>query len=103
MRRVERQELYCHNCDRYIQFDLDLSVDGNYRLDCPNCGHDHYRVVKDGKITDVRFDQSPSQQGMTGWTLIQSAATSSASTYSTYGGVSSFLYQSWMNTTCTTA
>jgi Zn finger protein HypA/HybF involved in hydrogenase expression len=57
---VERQELYCHNCGKYVQFNLDLSVDGNYKLNCPNCGHEHYRIVKDGKITDERWGQDPS-------------------------------------------
>lgn len=25
----ERQELYCHNCDKYVQFDIDLGSNGN--------------------------------------------------------------------------
>lgn len=29
---IERQELYCHGCGGYVQFNLDLSVDGNYVL-----------------------------------------------------------------------
>jgi len=51
----EGQELHCHNCDRYVQFVLDLSRDGNYTLNCPKCGHPHYRRVRDGKITDSRW------------------------------------------------
>jgi hypothetical protein len=94
MRRAEKQELYCHACDRYVQFDLDLSVDGDYRLDCPNCGHDHYRVVKKGKITDVRFAN---------YTTIYASSTTSTSTWDSYGGNSVFLYEAWSNTTCTTA
>jgi hypothetical protein len=53
---VERQELHCHACDRYVQFDIDLALNGNHVLNCPNCGHEHCRVVKDGKITDERWD-----------------------------------------------
>lgn len=52
----ERQELHCHNCDKYVQFDLDMELNGNHILTCPNCGHKHCRVVKDGKITDDRWD-----------------------------------------------
>jgi hypothetical protein len=32
-----------------------MSLDGNYRVHCPNCGHVHYRTVKKGVITDTRF------------------------------------------------
>jgi hypothetical protein len=90
---IERQELHCHNCNCYVQFDLDLSIDDNYVLYCPKCGHDHYRVVKNGKITDKRWGQSQSQTriGLTTWTT--------TSTYVTSTSSSSFLYSSWMNTT----
>jgi hypothetical protein len=53
---IERQELHCHNCDKYVQFDLDLSLNGNHVLECPNCGHEHCRVVKNGRITLDRWD-----------------------------------------------
>ena len=54
---VEMQEIHCHNCDRYVQFPLDLSLNGNHVLHCPNCNHEHCRVVRNGKISDVRWDQ----------------------------------------------
>lgn len=53
---IERQELYCHACDSYVQFPVDLELDGNHVLKCPNCGHEHCRVVKDGKVTGERWD-----------------------------------------------
>ena len=52
----EPQELHCHNCNQYVRFDMDLSQDGNHVLKCPNCGHEHCRVVKDGRITGIRWD-----------------------------------------------
>lgn len=55
--RVEQQELYCHGCDKYVQFPVDMDMDGNHVFECPNCGHEHCRVVKDGKITSVRWDR----------------------------------------------
>lgn len=106
---IERQELHCHNCDNYVQFNLDLSRDDNYVLDCPKCGHKHYRVVRDGKITDERWGQDPSQnQGgytpntQTQWTTISATTVTvtATSTYNNYmgtGGTSSQLYGSWMN------
>ena len=97
---VERQELWCHDCGNYVQFDIDMEMDGNHVLECPSCGHEHCRVVRDGRITDIRWGSR------NGPTINVSAATttcSTASTFDTYtststsGTSSSFLYQSWMN------
>lgn len=56
-RKRARQELWCHACEHYVQFVVDMRKDGNHVLNCPNCGHEHCRVVKDGRITDIRWDQ----------------------------------------------
>ena len=53
----ETQELWCHDCRRYVRFDMDLSQDGNHVFECPNCGHEHCRVVKRGRITGIRWDR----------------------------------------------
>jgi hypothetical protein len=97
---IERQEIYCHNCTRYVQFNLDLSMNGNHVLHCPNCGHEHCRVVKNGKITDDRWDTR------NGPTIPVSSQTTTSSTTSTYmvfnlnsAAAPGFLYQSWSNTT----
>lgn len=55
-RRKRRNELHCHACDKYVQFIVDHGLDGNHVLNCPNCGHEHCRVVKDGLITGERWD-----------------------------------------------
>lgn len=103
---VERQELWCHECGNYVQFDLDLSLNGNHILNCPVCGHEHCRVVEDGKITDIRWDQrnpglifTVSSSSVT-WSSSSSfySYTSSNSTYTSTGSGRAFLYQSWMNT-----
>ena len=52
--REKRQELFCHHCNNYVQFDLYLSLEGNHILLCPVCQHEHCRVVKGRKITDIR-------------------------------------------------
>lgn len=54
---IERQEIHCHACNRWVQFEIDLELDGNHVLNCPNCDHEHCRVVKKGQITDIRWDQ----------------------------------------------
>ena len=96
---IERQELHCHACQRYVQFDIDVSLNGNHVLHCPNCGHEHCRVVEDGVITDARWDQRNRPT-----ILISTSATSSTSvsTYAMTDSTSVFLYQSWMNTTAST-
>lgn len=55
--RMERQELWCHDCERYVQFDVDIHLDGEFLIRCPNCGHEHCRIVRDGRITDIRWSQ----------------------------------------------
>lgn len=94
--KPERQELWCHDCERYVQFTLDLSLNGNHVLNCPNCGHEHCRVVKDGKITDIRWD-SRNGPNIPAIGNLSSSVTSTYTNYSASGGSSTFLYQSWMN------
>ncbi len=103
MEDIRRQELHCHNCDKYVQFDLDISLNGNHVLECPNCGHEHCRVVNDGEITDRRWDQ---RNGWGAGTAINvtafSVTASTASTWDSSSSVSSFTYGLWMDTTATT-
>ena len=54
--RIEAQELFCQECGKYVRFPIDLSLDGNHEITCPNCGHIHYRVVKKGIITEDRYN-----------------------------------------------
>lgn len=95
----EIQELYCHDCGRYVQFKLDISLNGNHVIKCPNCDHEHCRVVRDGKITDIRWDS----RNQTYYCTVTSVSTTS--TWTTYSSVttsttgSTFLYSSWLNLT----
>jgi hypothetical protein len=100
----EAQELHCHNCDKYVQFSIDTELNGNHVLNCPNCGHEHCRVVKDGIITGDRWD---SRNGAT-HTVTTTTNWTTTSTWQTYTSItptttstmpSSYLYASWMNTT----
>lgn len=85
-----RQELYCHACQRYVQFTIDDELDGNHDIECPNCGHMHYRYVDKGQITDIRHKSS-------GPTYVAINVTYSAST--TASGPYNFLADSWASTT----
>lgn len=97
---IERQELHCHGCDQYVQFDLDLSLNGNHVLTCPKCGHEHCRVVRNGRITGDRWDSRNVSSYAVG-----SVTTSAVSTFSSYAAASTagatvvYGYGAWMNTT----
>lgn len=95
----ESQELHCHNCNRYVQFPLDLSMDGQYVLNCPNCNHQHYRVVNKGVISEVRWGTDPSQMQSTppGWITILNATSTTASVDTSSSSASQILNQSWLN------
>lgn len=95
---IERQEIECHACERFVRFDLDTSLNGNHVLHCPNCGHEHCRVVKDGKITDVRWSQrNGPTYAITNATLTTIGTTSTATSTGGY-----YLASLWLSTTCTT-
>jgi len=51
-----RTVMDCHNCHQQFVALLDYSINGNHYCECPNCGHTHYRVITNGKITDDRWD-----------------------------------------------
>lgn len=91
---VERQELWCHGCENYVQFSMDLNMDGNHVLDCPVCGHQHYRVVRNGKITGIRWRNSAGT-GIAVTRVTYSVTSTSDSTTSS----SVFLQQAWSNRT----
>ena len=51
-----RQELNCTECGGHVRFEMDFELDGNHEIKCPECGHLHYRVIKDGQVTDDRWN-----------------------------------------------
>ena len=91
---IERQELWCHECQRYVQFNLDMELNGNHVLECPNCGHEHCRAVQDGKVTGDRWD---SRNGpMISVTSVY-VTFSSMSVEDTTTSGSSYLADSWLS------
>lgn len=104
---VERQELHCHNCGNYVQFDIDMSLNGNHVLACPVCGHEHCRVVTDGKITEDRWDSRNASSTFNVSTITMTS--SSTSTFASYNSVTTtstttmnttatfFMYDAWIN------
>lgn len=53
-------DFWCQECKGYTYFKLNTALEGNHIILCanPSCKHKHYRVVKGGKITEERFNDS---------------------------------------------
>ena len=91
---INRHRLYCHECDGYIIVDIDDKLNGNHVIVCPKCQHEHCRVVRDGQITDTRWDQ---RNGCTyRYNPLLSGWTSSASI------VNNIYTSAWLNSTMNT-
>lgn len=44
------QEFYCGECNGYFMVRLNMALNHEVHVKCPNCGHEHRRVVQDGII-----------------------------------------------------
>jgi len=97
---IEKQELHCHNCDRYVQFDIDPDMDGNFVIKCPNCGHEHCRVVKNGMILDDNVVTYLVSTSSTYSYFDYITTDNSTAAYS--ADIDVFYRQLWANTTCST-
>ena len=55
-----RTDMHCHACSEkglppsFIAR-IDYGLNGNHEIECPRCGHLHYRKIVDGVITDDRY------------------------------------------------
>jgi len=98
---MEKQELFCHACGKYVQFDVP-ETDGRLVVVCPNCKHEHCRVVENGIITEERWDSRNVGNGTVIYaTGTASTATSFITTYTVSASSTSFTFmaQSWLDTT----
>ncbi len=88
---MERQELFCHVCRKYVQIILDTEIDGNHVIKCPNCGHEHCRVVKNGVVTEDRWDSrnGPTIQVSRNMVTFSSGSSSSNVSWYVYGSTTS--------------
>lgn len=46
------QEFYCNECDGYFLANLNVHLNIKVTVICPNCGHNHNRVIKNGVILE---------------------------------------------------
>lgn len=53
---LTRTDMHCTNCAKQFTASIDFSLNGNHIVECPWCGHYHYRVIVDGKVTEERHN-----------------------------------------------
>lgn len=53
---LQRTSVHCHQCSKYFIAEINFDLNGDYVIECPYCSHEHCRTVKDGKITEARWD-----------------------------------------------
>ena len=87
-----REELFCTHCSRYVQFEIDRSLEGRHEFTCPQCGHIHYRVVRNGKITEERWGTDMRGMMTFGATVIGTTS------YSVYTDTGSTAFSSYNDT-----
>lgn len=98
MSDIQRQELRCTECSRIFRFNLNFDLDGNHVINCPGCGHPHYRVIVNGKITEERYSLRYQTYNATNYYM---TSTSTNTSCDTDGIGNTFLRDAWMNSTST--
>ena len=62
-----RTQLHCHNCNGHFTVDFDDDKNGRHVVNCPNCNHEHCRIIVDGVVTEERWDsRNPDQYAVSG-------------------------------------
>jgi DNA-directed RNA polymerase subunit RPC12/RpoP len=61
-----RTDLSCTECQAGFIAELDFAIDGNHVVECPRCGHEHCRTIKNGQITEARWASRNGQPRMKG-------------------------------------
>lgn len=92
----QRTEMNCHNCSKNFVAELDFDISGDHIIECPHCGHEHWRTIKDGKITNHRWGADKDNGGhatRVKGTSVWKSSVIQAKTSS----VSHFLRERWLN------
>jgi|APSaa5957512622_1039677.scaffolds.fasta_scaffold137168_2 DNA-directed RNA polymerase subunit RPC12/RpoP len=53
-----RSDAHCTECSKNFLSEIDVRINGNHTIICPYCGHEHFRKVKDGEVTEDRWDSA---------------------------------------------
>ncbi len=94
---IFRSNVHCTNCGRDFSCELDLSLSGNHTIVCPHCQHEHFRVVRDGEVTEDRWKSSgPTYSATTSTTMFANVSTMYLNT-DTASLTTSSTMQLWLN------
>lgn len=52
---VRRTNVDCTDCGKVFVAKINFDLNGNHKILCPFCGHEHWRVIKDGVVTGDRW------------------------------------------------
>lgn len=52
---VVRTTVDCTDCRRQFVAKINHDLDGNHKILCPHCGHEHWRAIRKGVVTDDRW------------------------------------------------
>ena len=52
---IVRTDLDCTSCSKVFVAKINYDLDGNHKILCPYCGHQHFRTIKKGVVTGDRW------------------------------------------------
>lgn len=61
---LQRTDMRCTNCSKDFVAELDFSINGEHIIECPHCGHEHWRKIEAGKITEARWGAGDPTHGV---------------------------------------
>lgn len=87
-----RTDVECTECHKGFIAELDFRIDGNHIIECPHCGHEHCRVIEQGKITADRWSSRMQRVDVEKRSVWKSNVLKARTTTA-----SEFIRQSWLN------
>ena len=48
---IQRTDVDCTDCGRVFIAKINHDLNGNHKILCPHCGHEHWRTIKKGVVT----------------------------------------------------
>lgn len=89
----KRTEINCHNCNKQFVAELDADIDGKYIIECAHCGHEHWREIKGGAVTEGRWGSGDTSVTRISGRSVWKSSVIQAKTST----VSHFLRERWLN------
>lgn len=90
---VQRTDMHCTECGITFVAELDFDINGDHVVECPGCHHEHCRTIKDGKITEARWDHRNQNAIRVSKNSVWKSSVLQAQTST----VSAFIRERWLN------